>query len=129
MSIIAAGALYFLVTFGVGFIFGVVRELLITPTTGPALATAIEAPVMCTVCYLAARWVVRRTGKAWQAGQRLMIGLVAFACLIAAEIGLSRLLRGWDFARWLEHLHTAEGRMSLVLFAIFAALPVFVRRA
>jgi hypothetical protein len=58
--IIWAGLTYFALVFGVGFILGPIRILLIVPRLGERVAELLEAPVMLLVIIFAALWVVRR---------------------------------------------------------------------
>jgi hypothetical protein len=128
ISIASAGLRYFAVVFAAGFAFGVVRELLITPRVGLFAATAIEAPFMLAVCFLAARWLIART-PGFSRGDLLAAGLVALGLLLIAEIAGSVVLRGWTLTQWLGHFTTAQGALSLVLFVAFALMPAGLKRS
>ena len=54
------GVVYFGLVFGVGFILGVVRVLVVEPHLGERWAELAEAPLMLTAIILSARLVVRR---------------------------------------------------------------------
>ena len=58
--ILKAGALYFGVVFGAGFVLGTVRVIWVVPHLGERTAELIEAPLMLAVTIVAARWVVKR---------------------------------------------------------------------
>ena len=60
MSSLKAGALYFIVVFAAGRVFGPVRQLLIVPRVGAAIGVLLEAPLMLLAMILAARWTMRR---------------------------------------------------------------------
>ncbi len=129
MQIVWAGALYFLVTYAAGFVFGTVRELFVVPRLGQLTATLIETPVMLAVTYFAASWIIGRFADPPAFGERAAIGAIGFALLMAAEILFSGMIRGWSFEAWVGHLKTSDGAISMVLFVLFAIMPLIVRRA
>jgi hypothetical protein len=126
-ALLQSGLVYFAVVYACGFLAGTARELLLKPALGQTASLLIEAPVMLAVSYRVARWVVRNAGGAGgylTASEKLAIGLIAFTILIAAEIVLAHLMRGWSFSDWLNHLATTDGLISLLLFVAFALMPV-----
>ena len=128
MGRIARAALaYFAVVFAVGAVLGAVRETLVLPRYGPLGAVAVEAPAMLLACWIAARWVVRRF-TVIGVGNRLRLGLVAFALLMVAELAGSIGLRGMAPGQWLAHFTEPAGFLSLALFVAFAAMPLILRR-
>ena len=58
MQIVKAGALYFALVFGAGFMFGTIRVLWLVPRLGSRIAELIETPFMFVVIVIASRWVV-----------------------------------------------------------------------
>jgi RDD family len=114
-------------TYAAGFIFGALRETFVTPRHGRLAATLIEMPLMLTVSYVAAHHVLGRFDTLPGTGDKLLIGTTAFLLLLAAEIALSRAMRGWSLGRWLDHLKTAEGAVSIVMFGLFAVMPLLSR--
>lgn len=60
MQELKAGALYFALVFGAGFVLGTVRTLWIVPRVGAMTAEMLESPVMLVVTIVAARWAVLR---------------------------------------------------------------------
>lgn len=129
MHLVMAAALYFVLTYAAGFALGAMRELIVVPRAGQLAATLIEAPLILTASYLAARYVIGRFDPHAATAQRLAIGAMAFALLIIAEILLAALLRGWPVAQWLTHMTTGAGALSLALFVLFGLMPLAVRRA
>lgn len=126
MSVWIAGAAYFAIVFAAGFVCGVGRELVVTPALGSTLATLLEVPVMLTVCYLAAREVTRRIDRATRT--RLIMGLVAFALLMVAELAFASLIRGWSINTWLTHFASPDGAIALLMFVLFALMPLVAGR-
>lgn len=124
-----AGLLYVLLVLAAGWALGPARELLLAPTLGHLVAMLVEAPLMLGACILAARWTVRRFAVPPRPGPRLRMGLVALAVLLFAEIAGSAALRGIGPAAWLRRAATPEGALTLLLFALFAAMPLLLLRA
>lgn len=92
-KILKAGAVYLLVVFGVGFVLGTIRQLVVVPAVGERWAELGEAPLMLVASYLTARWAVRRYKVSSRPLLRLAVGLVALApfpgrgawCRLAAQ--------------------------------------------
>src|SRR5579859_944826 len=84
---VAAGCVYALLTYFVGFALGTVRVLLVAPHLGATVAVSLEAPIMLVVSWQLSRWCARRfvVRETW--GPRVLMGTVAFLVLMAAEIG------------------------------------------
>jgi hypothetical protein len=122
-----AGALYFALVFGAGFVLGSLRVLLVVPHLG-ARAELIEAPFMLAVTVLAARWTVRRLAvpPAW--GLRLGMGCVALGLLLAAEFAVVLGLRGLSLREYFATLDPVSGTVYYSLLGVFALMPVFVNR-
>ena len=68
MRIIAAAALYFLISFGVGILPGPIRVLLLEPRLGDTMAVLCEAPFLLIAIVLAAQWVPRKLRLRMNAG-------------------------------------------------------------
>ena len=85
-----AGLAYFAVAFAAGFALGTVRVLVLIPRFGnPVAAVVLELPVMLTVCWVACRWLIARFDVPASFSPRLVMGGVAFATLMIAELGVS----------------------------------------
>lgn len=85
--ILRAAAGYVGVVFAAGFVFGVVRTLLIAPAVGERTAELGEMPLMLVIVLLAARWRVRRATLT-TAGARVAMGVTAVAMLQVLELAL-----------------------------------------
>lgn len=128
MSIVKAGVAYFAVVFAAGFVLGTIRTLFLAPHVGPLAAVLVELPLMLAVAWVVCGWLVRRlaVGDAWSG--RLLMGIVAFVLLLAAELALSLLLFGGTVTGFLAALGTPEGAAGLAGQVVFAAMPLLVRR-
>ncbi len=71
MQVVKAGVLYFALVFGVGFVLGTIRTLLVVPRVGTRKAELMEMPIMLAATIVAARWTVLRLATAWFAFSRV----------------------------------------------------------
>ena len=60
MEILKAGALYFALVFGAGFLLGAIRVPLLVPRFGERTAELMEMPIMFVITIVSARWIVLR---------------------------------------------------------------------
>jgi hypothetical protein len=58
MQVVKAGAVYFALVFGAGFVLGTIRTLWVVPRFGTRMAELMEMPIMLAVTIVAARWTV-----------------------------------------------------------------------
>jgi hypothetical protein len=121
-------ALYFAITFAVGFVLGPLRIFVLTPRVGPVIAVLIEAPFMLSAAYFIARWVLRRFAPAAPTYQRLSFGIIAFGMLLTAECLLA-LTMGIRPVAFLHSLATPAGAIGLASQIVFAFIPALIRPA
>lgn len=121
MPILRAAVTYWALVFAVGFVLGTVRTLWLAPAVGPLAAVAIELPLILAVSWLAARRVLRWWPPQSE-GAALAMGGIAFAVLMAAELGLA-VAFGIAPGAWLESLATPPGLLGLAGQIGFALLP------
>ena len=127
MSALKAGTIYFALVFAVGFVLGTIRVLAVLPLVGETIAVLIEMPIMLTLSWIACRYIVARSHVPPIPGDRAVMGAVAFALLMVAEIGVSWLLGRRSVSAYLAHYMTAAGALSLagqIAFATFPALQL-----
>ena len=118
-----AGATYFALVFGAGFLLALVRIPFLVPRIGTRAAELLEMPVMGAVMFLAARWTIRRFGLAPAAGPRLAMGAIALALILAAEFGGVLALRGMTIAGYLATRDPVSGTVYDLMLVVFALLP------
>ncbi|MDX2307634.1 MAG: hypothetical protein NW216_05290 [Hyphomicrobium sp.] len=119
-----SGILYFSLVFGAGFILGTIRVLFLAPVLGAMAATLLEIPIILAVSWVACRWIIQRFHVPPSAVDRVVMGAVAFACLMVAEFGLAIVAFGRTLVDHLATYQTASGLAGLVAQVIFATLPV-----
>ena len=120
---VQAGATYFALAFGAGFLLALVRIPFLVPRIGTRAAELVEMPVMGVVMFLAARWTIRRFGLAPATGSRLAMGAVALALLLAAALGGVLALRGMTIAEYLATRDPVSGTVYDLMLVVFALLP------
>ena len=125
---IGAGLAYFAVVFAAGFVLGTIRTLVLVPRIGVVPAVVAELPLMLAIAFLACRWLVSRLAVSSAPGPRLVMGVVAFTLLMAAELGLAVLLFGGSVAGFLAGQATPAGALGLAGQVAFAAMPLAVGR-
>jgi len=128
MGVLKAGALYFALVFGSGWILGPVRELWVVPRLGRTAGVLLEAPLMLAVTIAAARWVGRRLAPPTAPGTRLAVGPTGLGLLLVAEVAGMRWLRGLSVADYLASFRSVAGGVTALLFLLFAAMPALVGR-
>ena len=126
MRILKAGGIYFLLMFAVGWILGPIRVLWAIPRFGPLPGMLLEAVVMSLAMIIAARWAIRRFDVGTALAPAISMGLIAFGCLIPAEISGALLIRGIPLKEYLGTFLTPTGGVALLMFLIFAAMPTVV---
>lgn len=122
-SAVEAGAAYFASVFAAGFALGIVRVTVLVPIVGSLGAVLLELPVILTVSWILCGWILRRFDVAPDVSRRLVMGGVAFALLLGAEVVLSTVAFGRTPATYLTSLATAEGALGLAGQMVFALFP------
>jgi hypothetical protein len=128
MRTLKAGALYFALVFGAGFVLGIPRVLWVAPRLGTRAAELIESPVMLVIIILAAGWVVRRFSLPPTVAARLGPGVVALGLLLAAEFTVVLKVRGLTLAQYVAGRDPVSGTVYILLLLAFAAMPLAFTR-
>lgn len=123
-AVLKAGAASGLIVFAIGFVLGVIRVLIVAPTTGALTAVIIEAPLMLLAAWAVTRWSVRRLAVPARAGSRLLMGGVAFGLLMMLEVAMSLLLTGASPTALLASWRSPEGTVGLLAQACFGLMPL-----
>ena len=128
MSILKAGALYFALVFGAGFVLGTVRILWVVPRVGTRRAELMETPIMLVVTIVAARWIVLHFAVPSTPSSRLGMGCIALVLLLLAEFGFVLWLRGLSIRDYLATRDPVSGTVYYVMLAAFAVMPLLLRQ-
>lgn len=124
--VLKAGATYFALVFGAGFILGPIRILRIVPRFGVRIAELMEAPLMLIVIILAAKWAVRKFQVAAVVSERLAVGLLALSLMVALEFTLVLKLRGLTLAEYFRERDPVSGTVYYLMLGVFAVMPLLV---
>lgn len=124
---LAPGLQYFGLVFGAGFVLGIFRELLVTPSLGASTAELLEMPLMLLVILFSARFLVQRysfdSSRLW-----LKAGLAALIFLMTAELSLVLWLRNISLVSYLESKVNLSGLvygLSLIFYGLAPCLWYF----
>ena len=128
MQILKAGALYFALVFGAGFVLGPIRILWVVPRFGTRMAELMETPIMFVVIIVAARWIVRRLAVPFVPSYRLGMGCIALGLLLFAEFMLVLWLQGLSIKEYLASRDPVSGAVYYVMLGVFALMPLLVAR-
>ena len=123
-QVVKAGAIYFVLVFGVGFVLGTIRVLLIRPIVGTRTAELLEMPLMLIVVILAAGWVVRHFDVPPTVASRLSMGGMALSLILALDFTIVLWIRGLSFSQYVEAFDPIAGTAYFVMLGIFAVMPL-----
>jgi hypothetical protein len=122
-----AGLAYFGIAFAAGFGLGTLRVTILAPKIGETVAVFLELPIILAVSWAACRWLVACFGVSKMLTDRLIMGGVAFAVLMVAEIGVSVLGFGRTLSAHLEHYRQMSALIGLAGQVAFALFPILQR--
>ena len=123
-----AGALYFALVFGAGFVLGTIRTLLVVPRFGTRMAELMEAPLMLAVTVVAARWIVLRQPVSLPTVAKLGMGCIALGFMLIAEFGFVLWLRGLSVREYLATRDPVSATVYYVMLGAFAVMPLLVAK-
>lgn len=126
---LAAGALYAVALFALGFLLGTLRVMLVVPMLGEFAATLIELPLMLTAAYVMCRWIVRRWRVAERASTRAAMALSFLLLMLLFEAVLGLTLMGRTAAEQAAAFATPSGLAGLAAQTISALFVFLVDRS
>lgn len=110
---IKAGPAYFGAVFVVGFVLGATRVRMLIPRLGEIAAVSLEIPVILALSWFVSRWIANKFGLTSEIGPRLLMGAVAFALLMLAEVGVSVFAFGRSIEDHLATYWSPQGALGL----------------
>ena len=120
---IRAALVYFAIVLGTGFVLGVFRVPILVPRIGERWAELAEMPVMATVIFVAAGYILRRFPEIALPGRSLVVGFLALALSVSAELGLAVVLQDKTLAEFISSRDKISGSVYIVLLLVFAIMP------
>ena len=118
-----AGALYAIIVFLIGFIFGTIRFLLLVPHLGETIAVIIKAPMILAASWFVCRWCVDRLDVRRTVPARSLMGLAAFLVLMSAVFARGAVL-GRSLLDQVTSYGSSAGTIGLAAQMTFAIFPV-----
>lgn len=123
LETIRPGLLYFALVLGAGFLLGMVRVPFLVPRLGERWAELAEMPIMAVVIFWSAGYILKRHPGIRTHGQALVVGLLALALLVVAELGLAMLLQDQSLSEFVAGRDKVSGSVYLALLLAFALMP------
>jgi hypothetical protein len=123
LKTIQAGLVYFAIVLGTGFVLGVFRVPFLVPRIGERWAELAEMPIMATVIFIAAGYILRRFPEIRSPGRSLVAGVLAFVLSVAAELGLATVLQAQTLAEFIGSRDKVSGSVYVALLLVFAVMP------
>lgn len=122
-AVLRGAALYFGIVFAVGFVLGAVRVPFLVPWLGERAAELAEMPLMFIAVFLAAGHVVRKYGASVSGRSWALVGMLALALLVCAELLLAVALAGRGVGEYIAGRDPVSGSVYLGMLLLFAAMP------
>ena len=122
-KILQAGLTYFAIVLGTGFLLGMVRVPFFVPRIGERWAELAEMPIMATVIYFAAKFILRRFPEIGSPGKSLIAGILALALSVTAELALATVLQDRTLAEFIASRDKVSGSVYIALLLVFAVMP------
>ena len=119
-----AGFFYCAAVFGLGFILGTIRVLVLIPKLGELPSTLIELPVILSAAWFICSRVTARFQVPQEWPVRLSMGVLAFALLMAAELALSVWLFGNTVTEHFEKYQSLASIIGLAGQGVFSLFPL-----
>jgi len=120
---LAAASVYFGIVFGVGFLLGSIRVPLLVPRLGERYAELAEMPFMFIAIVLAAGYVLSRFSRVGIPGSWLLVGFIALALLVLAELLLAAVLADRSVGEYIASRDPISGSVYLGMLVLFAVMP------
>jgi len=120
---IQAGLTYFAIVLGTGFLLGVIRVPFLVPRIGERWAELAEMPIMATVIYFAATFILRRFPAIRSPSKSLIAGILALALSVAAELALATVLQDRTLAEFIASRDKVSGSVYVTLLLVFGVMP------
>jgi hypothetical protein len=127
MKTLKAGATYFGIVFGIGFILGFVRVLFLVPHFGIRNAELAEMPLMFIAIIFTARWLVQHFDLQ-DLFERLKVGFIALILLLTLEFSVVLWLQGLTINDYFAKRDPISSMVYFVMLLIFALMPMFMKR-
>jgi hypothetical protein len=123
INTISAGFVNFAIGLGTGFVLGVFRVSFLVFCIGERWAELVEMPIMAAAIFFSGGCVLRRFREVNFPGQSLVVGFLALALTVCAELGLAVVLQTQTLVEYLVSRDKVSGSVYLVMRIVFALMP------
>jgi hypothetical protein len=123
-----AGGLYFGAMFVLGWVTGLIRELLIIPLLGRTTGIVVEALILIGAMVVVVGWINWLLEGPFSIGTRAVMALVAIGLLLPVEIVGAWLFRGQTPAKFLFPSEIISAVVQWGLLLVFTVMPLLVGR-
>ena len=120
---VRAGLVYFALVLGTGFVLGVVRVPFLVPRIGERWAELAEMPIMAAAIFFAAGYILRRFPEVHLRSRSLVVGFLALALAICAELGFVVALQSQTLVEYIGSRDRVSGSVYLLMLVVFALMP------
>ena len=120
---ILAALTYFAIVLGTGFLLGMIRVPFVVPRIGERWAELAEMPIMASVIFVAAGFILKHFPAICSPAGALTTGVLALALSVATELALVVLLQSQSLSEFLASRDKVSGSVYVVLLLVFAVMP------
>lgn len=122
---ILGGWTYFLLVFVIGFIFGAIRSIEISPRWGEVVGVVIETPLLLGVCWFVAKMIIKYMEPERSFRSMAILGGSAFVFLMVTEFVFSILVFRQTPTTFIKDFGETAGLIGLAAQILFALIPFF----
>lgn len=123
VQILRAGAIYFVVALGTGFVLEFIRLELVALHFSERLAGILEIPNVLLATMFGARWAVDRLTLPPLPGVRLGVGFVALSLVLIAQFMIVLPIRGLSYAEYLASQDSTSISASIGTLGVLIVMP------
>jgi hypothetical protein len=126
MQVVKAGAVYFLITLGAGFVLEVIRLQIVALHFSERIAQAMEIPFHLLAMIIAARWAIDRFTLPPFPGIRLGVGLVALGLWLVMEWIVILAFHDLSLDEFLATQGPVVGTLPIEALGVLTVMPFLV---
>jgi hypothetical protein len=126
LQILNAGAIYFLVALGAGFVFEVVRLEVVAQHISEFIARIMEPPSTILAMIIGAKWVIDQFTLPPLPAVRLGVGTVALGFMILMECMVVLPLHGLSLGEYFTFQGSVIGTLPVSALGVLTVMPFLV---
>ena len=126
VQVLKAGAVYFLIALGAGFVLEVIRLEVIALHFSTRMAQAMEIPSHLLAMIIGARWIIDRFTLPPYPGIRLSVGFVALTLWLLMEWIIVLPFHGLSLDEYLALQDPVVGTLPIGALSVLTVMPFLV---